>query len=279
MIRNTAPRVAYGATKITQINPEATIIVAPSNHTIANPDAFVAAIEQSLKAASENNCLITLGIKPSRPYTGYGYIQYTEEMLPGDSQIFKVGMFTENPDLESAKSFVQSGNFLWNAGIFIWSVKSINAVFQKYLPDTFALFQARNCFFNTSEETMFIQKTYQECASLSIDIGIIEKAENVYVLPAEFGWSDLGTWASVYDMAEKDYVGNAVVPSKQVKMINSSNCMVSVPKEKLVILQELDDYIVLESNNTLLLICPRPEEQSVKQIVAEVKLKLGDVFI
>jgi mannose-1-phosphate guanylyltransferase len=278
VMRNTAPCVAYGSMKIASMNPDAIIVVAPSDHTIAAPDAFIAAIETSIKAASENEVLITLGIKPSRPDTGYGYIQYTDTTLPTDQQIHQVKLFTEKPNLDLAKSFIQSGDFLWNAGIFIWSAKAINKSFKKHLPDMHEIFHLGQAAFNTVKEKDFIMEAYQQCKNISIDFGIMEKADNVYVLPAEFGWSDLGTWASIYDMAEKDQVGNAVIPSDQVLLFESSNCMVNVPAEKLVILQGLHDYIVVESNNTLL-ICPRAEEQSVKKIVAGVKEKFGVDFI
>jgi mannose-1-phosphate guanylyltransferase len=278
IMRNTAPCVSYGSSKIAQINPDATIVVAPSDHTITDQEAFIQAIEQSLKAASENDCLITLGIKPSRPDTGYGYIQYTENSLPSDEQIHKVKIFTEKPNLELAKSFIQSGDFLWNAGIFIWSAKAINKAFSRHLPEMHEIFQQGNSAYNTETETEFIGNAYQQCTNISIDFGIMEKADNVYVLPADFGWSDLGTWASIYDIAEHDYVGNAVIPAEKVMMFDSSNCMVNVPEDKLVILQGLHDYIVVESNNTLL-ICPRSEEQSIKQIVADVKSRFGTKYI
>lgn len=278
MMRNTAPCIAYGAMKIAALNPEAVIIVAPSDHTIAYQDAFIAAVEKCLEAASTNDVLITLGIKPSRPDTGFGYIQYTEEHLSGDEKIRKVKLFTEKPNRELAKSFLDSGDFLWNAGIFIWSAKSINNAFRKHLPEMHEIFQQGAPAYNTDMEKEFIGNAYQHCTNISIDFAIMEKAENVYILPADFGWSDLGTWSSIYDMAEKDYVGNAVIPSDQVMMFDSSNCMVNVPKDKLVILQGLHDYIVVESNNTLM-ICPREEEQSVKQIVADVKANFGERFI
>ena len=278
IMRNTAPCIAYGSMKIAEINPNACIIVAPSDHTISNMDSFVGSIEQALKAAKENDCLITLGIKAKRPDTGYGYIQYMESTLPGDPEIYKVKLFTEKPNLELAKSFIQSGDFLWNAGIFVWSAAAINDAFSKHLPDMYDIFHLGTSAYNTPEEKPFIGNAYLQCTNISIDFGIMEKADNVYVLPTDFGWSDLGTWASIYDMADKDYVGNAVIPSEQVMMFNSSNCMVNVPEDKLVILQGLHDYIVVESNNTLL-ICPRTEEQSVKQIVADVKSNFGQRFI
>ena len=278
IMRNTAPCVAYGSRKIAELNTEAIIVVAPSDHTIANQDAFKTAIGQCLQAASENDSLITLGIKPSRPDTGYGYIQYTEHNLPTDEQIHKVKLFTEKPNLELARTFIQSGDFLWNAGIFIWSAKSINNAFKKHLPEMHEIFALGTSAYNTDMEKSFISGAYQQCTNISIDFAIMEKAENVYVLPADFGWSDLGTWSSIYEMAEKDYVGNAVIPSEQVMMFDSSNCMVNMPKEKMVILQGLHDYIVVESND-ILLVCPRTEEESVKQIVADVKAKFGTRFI
>ena len=278
ILRNTAPCIAYGSMKIAEINPNATIVVAPSDHTISNLDGFIAAIEQSITAAKENDCLITLGIKPSRADTGYGYIQYADQTLPHDEEIHKVKIFTEKPNLELAKSFIQSGDFLWNAGIFIWTAKAINDAFSIHLPEMYDIFHVGSSAYNTKDEKSFIGNAYLQCTNISIDFAIMEKADNVYVLPTDFGWSDLGTWASIYDMADKDYVGNAVIPSEQVMMFNSSNCMVNVPEDKLVILQGLHDYIVVESNNTLL-ICPRTEEQSVKQIVADVKSSFGQRFI
>lgn len=275
-MRNTAPCVAYGSFKIENLNPDAVIVVAPSDHLILNEDAFVAAINSSLETAAANNCLITLGIKPSRPDTGYGYIQYTDAAL--NEQFHKVKTFTEKPSLEIAKTFLQSGDFLWNAGIFVWSAKNIVNAFGSYLPDMHEIFADARSIYNTDNEKTHIHQAYQRCTNISIDYGIMEKAENVYVLPSEFGWSDLGTWASIYQLAEKDYVGNAVIPSEKVIMYDSSNCMVNVPGEKLVVLQGLHDYIVVEANNTLL-ICPRDQEQNVKQVVADVKQKFGTKYI
>lgn len=278
IMRNTAPCIAYGSMKIAELNPDAVIIVAPSDHTIANQQGFIDALNHSIQAAANNNVLITLGIKPNRPDTGYGYIQYIDEVLPSDELIHKVKTFTEKPNLELAQTFIKSGDFLWNAGIFIWSARAINQAFEKHLPDMHEIFAQGNSFYNTDNEVKFIANAYLQCTNISIDFAIMEKATNVYVLPADFGWSDLGTWASIYEMAEKDYVGNAVIPSDQVMMFDSSNCMVNVPSNKLVILQSLHNYIVVESNNTLL-ICPRSEEQNVKNIVADVKSKFGGKFI
>jgi len=276
VMRNTAPCVAYGSFKIESLNPDAAICVAPSDHLILDEAAFISTIEKSLETASKHNTLITLGIKPSRPDTGYGYIQYTDQTLNED--FHKVKTFTEKPTLEIAKTFLQSGDFLWNAGIFVWSAKAIVEAFGSHLPDMHEIFAEARPVYNTDGEKGHIHKSYLQCTNISIDYGIMEKADNVYVLPSEFGWSDLGTWASIYDLADKDYVGNAVIPADKVIMYDSSNCMVNVPNDKLVILQGLHDYIVVESNNTLL-ICPRDQEQNVKQVVADVKQKFGTKYI
>nr|WP_294944783.1 mannose-1-phosphate guanylyltransferase [uncultured Mucilaginibacter sp.] len=276
VMRNTAPCVAYGCFKIESINPDAAIVVAPSDHLILDEAAFITAIEKSLQTATEKDCLVTLGIKPSRPDTGYGYIQYTDHTINED--FHKVKTFTEKPTVDIAKTFIQSGDFLWNAGIFVWSAKAIVNAFNNYLPEMHEIFAEARSVYNTDEEKAFVHKIYQRCINISIDYGIMEKASNVYVLPSEFGWSDLGTWASIYQLADKDYVGNAVIPSDKVIMYDSSNCMVNVPGEKLVILQGLHDYIVVESNNSLL-ICPRDQEQNIKQVVADVKNKFGAKYI
>ena len=278
IMRNTAPCIIYGCMKISQLNPNAVIVVAPSDHTIGQPEAFSSAINQSMEAADSSKALITLGIKPSRPDTGYGYIQYTDKTLKSDNSIHKVKLFTEKPNLELAQTFLQSGDFLWNAGIFIWSAKSILQAFKQFLPDMFEIFDQGKYFFNTVDEKQFVSNAYQQCTNISIDFGVMEKAENVYVLPANFGWSDLGTWSSIYEMADKDYLGNAVIPSEHVIMYHSTNCVVNVPKDKLVILNGLNDFIVAENNN-ILLICPKDEEQQIREIVADVKSKFGTDFV
>ena len=276
VMRNTAPCIAYGCHKIQKLNPDAAIVVAPSDHLILDTEEFINCINKSLKTASENDCLITLGIKPSRPDTGYGYIQYNTRKI--DDDFYKVKTFTEKPNYELARTFVQSGDFLWNAGIFVWSVKNILKSFEKHLPEINDIFNEGAAVYNTDGELDFIQSAFTQCTNISIDYGIMEKAENVYVLPSDFGWSDLGTWASVYELAEKDYVGNAVIPSEKVIMYDSSNCMVNVPEGKLVVLQGLHDFIVVEDNNTLL-ICPRDREQEIKQVVSDVKHRFGTEFI
>ncbi|SMO48039.1 mannose-1-phosphate guanylyltransferase (GDP) [Solitalea koreensis] len=277
IMRNTAPCIAYASHKISRKNPDATIVVAPSDHLILEEENFCSIIKESISFASKNDCLITLGIVPSRPDTGYGYIQRTDKST--ESNFYKVKTFTEKPDLELAKTFLKSGDFLWNAGIFVWNAKAIKTAFEKYMPEMNDIFKEGRVLYNTPKETEFIKNAYTRCKNISIDYGIMEKADNVYVRPSSFGWSDLGTWASVYDVkTDKDYVGNVVIGSKNVIMYDSANCMVRVPKNKLVILQGLDDYIVVETGDVLM-VCKKSEEQMVKQIVADVKQNTGEKYI
>ena len=273
--KNTAPCIAYASHKINKINPDALIAVAPSDHLIQDEDEFVKLMNIALDTSSKDECLITLGIKPTRPDTGYGYIQFLGSEVNG---LCKVKTFTEKPNLELAKTFIQSGDFLWNAGIFVWSVKSIMSAFQAHMPEVNEIFKEGKMFYNTDKEHTFIKKAYSHCPSISIDYGIMEKAPNVYVYAADFGWSDLGTWGSLYTILDKDYVGNAVVHSENVMMYDSSNCVVRTPANKLVVIQGLDDYVVVESDAALL-ICQKSQEQMIKQFVADVKIKKGEKFI
>lgn len=276
VMRNTAPCVAYGCYKISQIDAQASVVVAPSDHLILDENAFISAISKSLETADTNDCLITLGIKPSRPDTGYGYIQYTDQVL--NSEFHKVKTFTEKPTAEIAQQFIDSGEFLWNAGIFVWSSKSIQRAFENYLPDMHEIFSDARPVYHTEKERSYMQSAYQRCINISIDYGIMEKADNVYVLPSEFGWSDLGTWASVYQLAEKDASNNALIPQNNVITYDTENCMVNVPGEKVVVVMGLKDFIVVESDDSLM-ICPRDKEQAVKQFVADVKQKFGTKYI
>lgn len=277
-MRNTAPCIAYANYKINEINPDALVVVAPSDHIIMNEEAFVNDINTALKAAAKNNSLLTLGIKPSRPDTGYGYIQYQEKSISKEiPEIKKVKTFTEKPNLEIAQSFLDSGDFLWNSGIFIWSLKSIMDAFKRDLNSVDSLFAEGIGIYNTSGESDFIEKTYAVCQKISIDYGIMEKADNVYVLAVDFGWSDLGTWGSLYDIRNKDKHGNTVM-GDNVMLYDTKNCIVNVPKEKLVVIQGLNDYIVVEDND-ILLICHKKDEQHIRQFVADVKLEKGPQYI
>ena len=273
--KNTAPCIAYISFKLAQINPDARFIVAPSDHLILEEDRFQEIALQALDFVEHIKALVTLGVKPTHPNTGYGYIQY--EGLEVTKGVFKVKTFTEKPDLEIAKSFIESGDFLWNAGIFAWKASSILAAFEKYQPEMYELFDQEKMHFNTSEEVAAIQRIYPQCTNISIDIAIMEKANNVYVMPSSFGWSDLGTWNSAYENMEKDYLGNAVA-SDNVIVIDATKCMINSPKDKLVVVQGLDDFIVVDTKDVLL-ICSKDKEQSIKEYVAEVKRNKGDKYI
>jgi mannose-1-phosphate guanylyltransferase len=276
--KNTAPCVAYACYKIAQLNPNALTVIAPSDHLITKEDTFVKAIKACYAKAAAEDCLVTLGINPSRPDTGYGYIQFVEsEIKEKDSRIKRVKTFTEKPDLEMAKFFLQSGDFLWNSGIFIWSVKSVIKAFEKHCSDMDAIFKEGNSVYNTPQESEFIAKAYTNCKNISIDYAIMEKAENVYVRSSIIGWSDLGTWGSLYEHIKQDDHQNAIV-GKNVMAYDSKNCIVNVPKDKLVILQGLDDYIVVESDG-ILLICKKEDEQQIRTFVNDVKVTKGDKFV
>lgn len=276
--RNTAPCIAYASHKIQKINPYANIIVAPSDHLIQQEDAFLEVITKGLEFVSNNDALLTLGIKPTRPETGYGYIQI-ESQQPVNSveNLHKVKTFTEKPDLQLAKIFIESGEFFWNSGIFIWSLKSILNAFEIHLSSVSELFEKGNKLYGTADEVPFLNKTYSECQNISIDYGIMEKATNVYVLCSDFGWCDLGTWGSLYDNSKKETKGN-VVSGENVMLYGSKNCIVNMPDEKLVVLQGLDGYIVVESEGTLL-VCRREDEQQIRQFINDVRLNKGEQYV
>lgn len=275
--KNTAPCIAYASYKISKLNPNARVVVAPSDHVILKENNFIQAVEKGLDFVSKNNSLLTLGIQPSRPDTGYGYIQFIDDKVYEDNKISKVKTFTEKPNLEMAKFFMQTGEFLWNAGIFIWSVKSIHKAITEHLPDIDGLFHEAADHFNKATENEFIRKAYEQCTNISIDFGVMEKAKNVFVMSTEFGWSDLGTYGSLYEHIRHDGNKNAVV-GKNVMLYETKNCFVSVPRDKLVVLQGLDDYIVVESENVLL-VCRKQDEQQIRQFVNDVKLTKGDRFV
>jgi mannose-1-phosphate guanylyltransferase len=276
--RNTAPAIVYAAFKIMAINPDARLVVAPSDHIILKEDSFTDVVLSALKASADNDWLLTLGIKPSRPDTGYGYIQYCDtHPYIDDLRLRKVKTFTEKPNLELAQTFLESGDFLWNSGIFIWSLKSIMAAFDSYLSEVSNLFREGMDQFNTQQEIEFINKIYPICKNISIDYGVMEKAQNVYVFEADFGWSDLGTWGSLFDIRLKDENENAIV-GKNVMVFDSKNCVVNMPEDKLVVLQGLDNYIVVEDDN-ILLVCRKQDEQQLREIVNTVKIDMGEQFI
>ena len=272
-MRNTAPCILYAALKINQENPDAVMIVAPSDHWIDDEQTFINNIETSFKACAKEDILMTLGIKPSFANTGYGYIQFEN----AESEIKKVKQFTEKPNLEIATQFLESGAYLWNAGIFIWSVKSILKAFDSSLPEMTQLFCEGNHVYNTDFEDDFINTNYAKAKNISIDYGIMQEATNIYVLPVDFGWNDLGTWSSLYEKLPKDSNNNASVKGKTI-FRNASGNMVSTQTKKHVIIQGLDDYIVVEKDNVLL-ICPKKDDQNIKEIVAKVKAEFGEDLV
>lgn len=272
--KNTAACAAYFAHKIFAINPNANIIMTPADHLILDDRAFENSIFEGLDFVKNNDALLTLGIKPTRPDTGYGYIQFDQKK--SINQVFKVKTFTEKPNLEIARAFLKSGDFLWNAGIFLWNVKTIIDALNKYIPELNDIFaQVKN--YNTDKEYSEIEKAYPLCINSSIDYAVMEKANNVFVVPAQFGWSDLGTWESAYENSDKDYLGNAV-HGKNVIIIDASECMVKAPDKKLVLIQGLEKFIVIDTPDVLM-ICERSKEQNIKDYVAEIKRNKGDSFL
>jgi mannose-1-phosphate guanylyltransferase len=271
--RNTAPCIAYASYRIRAINPDANIVVTPADHLILEEHNFLKNIQKGLNFVEKFPSLLTLGVKPNRPETGYGYIQ-TEE--GGADNIQKVKAFTEKPDADLAKVFFESGEFFWNSGIFVWNVKTIIDAFHKHLPDIAEGFDGGLDKFNTPAEQAFIAEEYPTCQNISIDYGVMEKASNTYMLMADFGWSDLGTWGSLYDLSDKDEAENSTLKCKSF-FIESSNNLVSLSDGKLAVIQGLDDYIIAESDD-ILLICKKSDEQRIKQFVADVNLKFGDRY-
>ncbi len=276
--RNTAPCIAYATYKIKSMNPEANLIVAPSDHLILKEEEFIRQIKKGIEFVKNNDALLTLGVKPNRPETGYGYIQIKNQVDFNEfDNLHKVKTFTEKPDLEMARVFIESGEFFWNSGIFIWKLSTIVEAFDTYLYEVSSLFSKGGKLYNTENEVHFIAKAYSECKGISIDYGIMEKAQNVYVLTADFGWSDLGTWGSLYENKEKDEDGN-VINGDNILTYDTKNCIVNLLSEKVAVLHGLDGYIVAESNDTLM-ICRKEDEQQIKQFVTDVRIKKDESLV
>lgn len=273
--KNTAPCIAYIAFKLLQKDPDALMMAAPADHLVLDTTGFIETARKALNFVDHINALVTIGIKPTYPNTGYGYIQHDSPEAAPD--VHKVKTFTEKPNLELAKTFLASGDFLWNAGIFTWKVKNIINAFEKFLPEMYEVFHTEKAAFNTTAEPEAIEKIYPLCTNISIDFGIMEKADNVYVIPASFEWSDLGTWNSAWENMEKDYFQNAVV-GNYVMIVDAKNTMVHVPDNKLVLLQGLENYIVVDTKDVLM-ICQKDKEQEIKDYVAEIKRNKGDRFL
>jgi len=273
-MRNTAPCILYAALKIQKMNPDGVMIVAPSDHWIEDEEAFAEDVTRCFDKCRTENVLCTLGITPTFPNTGFGYIEYD---AAGAEPIKKVAQFREKPDYKTAQEFLAAGNFLWNAGIFMWSVKTIVDAFQKHQPEQYALFSKGIALYNTPEEQAFINEHYPKAENISIDYAILEQSQFIFVLPASFDWNDLGTWGSLYDKLAKDDDANAVV-NAQVVVNGARGNMISTTKNKLVVVDGLNDYIVVDKEGVLL-IYPKAKEQDIKSIVAKVKDKLGANYV
>lgn len=276
--RNTAPCLAYGTFRILKENPNALIAVTPADHLILKEDKFCDELQTCFKFAAENDALVTLGIKPNRPETGYGYIQADRKKpVKGFNDLLKVKTFTEKPDIDLAKVFMESGDFYWNSGIFIWNIKTILAAFEKHMPDAYNTFDEGRNLFGTKQEKAFIGKTYAVCRSISIDYGIMEKAENVFVKCTDIGWSDLGTWSSLYDHSPLDKEGNAKVRG-EVFSYDNSGSIFNISPGKVAVLQGLKDYIVIDSDDVLLVV-KKEEEQNIKHYLDDVKKATHEKYL
>lgn len=275
---NTAPCIAYASYKIAQRNPDANIVVAPSDHLILKEDEFLEKVKDALSFSADNDALLTLGITPTRPDTGYGYINYNKDDKNGEELgVKKVKAFMEKPLLEKAKEYISSGDYLWNAGIFIWSVESIKAAFKNYAPEIDQLFSKGNAIYNTPDEASFIDQYYPASPNISIDYAILEKADNVYTIPADIGWSDLGTWASLQEVSEKDEYKNAV-DCTHLHLENCSNSIIQLPKDKAAVIKGLDNYIIVDDGKVLL-IYPKTDEQEIKQVASQMVAKFGNDYL
>jgi len=270
---NTAPCNLYAAMLIHARNPDANIVVAPSDHVILDENTFIQKLEFALRESEKKEILITLGIQPTRPDTGYGYIQY---LMDGNSEMKKVKTFTEKPGIDLAEVFYKSGDFLWNAGIFIWRSGTILNSFRQHLPEMYESFHNIRHSISSEKGKGEIRKIYSTVQFVSVDNGIMEKADNVYVIPSSFGWSDLGTWKSLYDNLEKNG-GNNVKRGKHILAYNTNNSLIYTSQNKAVIVDGLENYIVVETENALL-ICPMEKDQAIKAFVSDLKLNKGEQF-
>lgn len=266
LARNTAPCIAYAMYKIKKNNPNANCVVAPSDHLILNEAGFQAQIQKGLEFVEDSDAILTLGIQPSRPDTGYGYIRFDQN---SNEDIRVVHNFTEKPDEENAKKFVASGEYLWNAGIFIWNVGHIVSAFAANLPEMASLFEGGKSHYYTDSETDFIADIYPKCENISIDYGVIEKAKQVYVLPSEFGWSDLGTWKSLFEQADK-LENNNVVIGENITIRNAVDSLIVNNTEKLIIVEGSNNMVIVNTKDAIL-ICSKDKEQEVKSLVSEIK--------
>ena len=266
--RNTAPCIAYVSWRIKKKDPKANIVVTPSDHIVTNVQEFQRVIQQCMKFTGESDAIVTLGMKPNRPETGYGYIQADLSASSlRNKEIYRVDSFREKPDLETAKHYISKNNYFWNAGIFIWNVRTIVNAFRMYQPSLANIFEGMNPYYGTPDEQQYIDQRFPECENISVDYAIMEKADEIFVCPADFGWSDLGTWGSLQTLTKHDLYGNACI-GEDINLFETHNCMIHTTQEKKVVIQGLDGYIVAENDNTLL-ICKLSEEQRIKQFSGE----------
>ena len=272
--RNTAPCIAWASYHIRALNPQANIVVAPSDHLILKEGEFLDAIEKGLAFVAESDKLLTLGIKPNRPETGYGYIQIDE---PAGENFYKVKTFTEKPELELAKVFVESGEFYWNSGLFMWNVNTIIKAGEELLPELASKLAPGKDVYGTPQEQTFINENFPACPNVSIDFGVMEKASNVYVSLGDFGWSDLGTWSSLYDLSEKDEQRNVTLKGHSL-LYNCKENIVVLPDNKLAVIEGLEGYLVAEADNVLL-ICKKDEEHAIRKYINDAQIKMGEDYI
>ena len=266
--RNTAPCIAYVSWRIKANDPQANIVVTPSDHVVMDTTEFQRVIKECMKFTSETDAIVTLGMKPSRPETGYGYIQAdlsTSSLR--NKEIYRVDSFREKPDLKTAEEYIKKNFYFWNAGIFIWNIHTIVNAFRIYQPSMAKIFESMQSVYGTDKEQAYIDERFPECDNISVDYAIMEKAEEIFVCPADFGWSDLGTWGSLHGQTKKDLYGNAAI-GQNINLIESHNCIVHTTQETKVVIQGLDGYIIAEKDNTLL-ICKLSEEQRIKQFSGE----------
>jgi len=273
--RNTAPCVAYASFKIHKKNPKAIMAVLPSDHLILEEENFLQTMRKGFEYSKENNHLLTLGLQPTRPDTGYGYIQFEEDNV--NEGVYKVKTFTEKPNEELAEYFVNSGEFLWNSGMFIWKASVIIDALKKYNPETYNIFKKGIKHYFEAEEKEFIHKAYEQCTMISIDYAVMEKADNVYIIPASFHWSDIGTWNALHAFSKKDE-NNNVIKGDMVMVRNTENCIIYMPNKKLVALNNVKDLIVVEADGVLL-IADKNKEQDIRNVVNDIKIKYGEKFI
>ncbi|MEL0645087.1 mannose-1-phosphate guanylyltransferase [Olleya sp. Ti.3.14] len=272
-MRNTAPCILYASLKIQKENPDAIMIVAPSDHWIEDEVAFTTNVKQAFTYCQDNDALMTLGVTPTFPNTGYGYI---ETGTASQDNISPVVQFREKPNYETAKQFLSKGNFLWNAGIFMWSATSVIKAFESNQPELFDLFKAGMAIYNTEFEDDFIKDNYPKAENISVDYAIMESSTNVYVIPATFDWNDLGTWGSLYDKLDKDQNNNAVVNAKTLTEDASGN-MIRTKANKVVVVDGLNDYIIVDKDEVLL-IFPKSKEQDIKKVLQKVKDNFGEHY-